>query len=73
MFVLAAALHLTTIVHSAVNMQPLNDKLEALAGRAGEKEVREAEAVARRWASWNRLRLVTPILAGGLALVQLVL
>lgn len=71
MFAVAAAMHLTTIVHSAVNMQPLNDRLEALATRTEEKELGEAEGVARQWASWNRLRVVTPVMAGGLALWQL--
>ncbi len=65
-------MHLATIIHSAKNMQPLNDKLEALAGRASEKELGEAESVARKWASWNRLRLVTPVVAGCLALYQLI-
>jgi hypothetical protein len=72
LFAVAAALHLTTVVHSAVNMQPLNDKLEALASRTSEKGLAEAEGIARKWGSWNRLRLVTPILAGGLALWQIV-
>lgn len=73
MFAVAAVMHLTTIVHSAVNMQPLNDKLEALATRASGKELGEAEGVARKWASWNRLRLVTPFIAGSLALWQSVI
>jgi len=73
LFAVAAAMHLTTIVHSAVNMQPLNDKLEALGGRASVKELGEAESIARQWASWNRLRLVTPLIAGGLALWQSVI
>ncbi|KAJ4291701.1 hypothetical protein N0V90_009596 [Kalmusia sp. IMI 367209] len=71
MFAVAAIMHLTTIVHSAVNMQPMNDKLEALAARASDKELGDAEDIARKWASWNRVRLVTPIIAGGLALFQL--
>ncbi|KAF2125058.1 hypothetical protein P153DRAFT_300633 [Dothidotthia symphoricarpi CBS 119687] len=71
LFGVAAIMHLTTILHSALNMQPLNDKLEALAGRANDKELVEAETVARKWASWNRLRLVTPTIAGGLALWNL--
>lgn len=66
-FAVAAAMHLTTILHSAINMQPLNDKLEALAARTSEKELGEAEAIAKRWGSWNRLRLVTPVIAGALA------
>jgi uncharacterized membrane protein len=71
LFAVAAVMHLTTIIHSAKNMQPLNDKLEALAGRASETELRQAETVAKKWANWNRLRLVTPVIAGGLALYQL--
>lgn len=70
-FAVAAVMHLATIIHSAKNMQPLNDKLEALAGRASETELKEAETVAKKWASWNRLRLLTPVIAGGLALYQL--
>lgn len=71
LFGVAAVMHLTTILHSALNMQPLNDKLEALAERASDKELGEAENIARKWASWNRLRLVTPVLAGSLALFNL--
>jgi len=71
LFGVAAVLHLTTILHSALNMQPLNDQLEALAERSSEKELGEAENVARKWANWNRLRLVTPVVAGSLALWNL--
>jgi uncharacterized membrane protein len=71
LFGVAAIMHLTTILHSAINMQPLNDKLEALAERSGEKELGEAKSIALKWASWNRLRLVTPVVAGGLALWNL--
>ncbi|KAF2637528.1 hypothetical protein P280DRAFT_552196 [Massarina eburnea CBS 473.64] len=71
-FAVAAALHLTTVVHSAVNMQPLNDKLESLASKTSEKDLREAEGIARKWGSWNRVRMVTPVLAGILALWQIV-
>lgn len=71
LFGVAAIMHLTTILHSAINMQPLNDKLEALAERSSEKELGEAHTVAQKWASWNRLRLVTPVVAGGLALWNL--
>lgn len=71
LFGVAALMHLTTILHSAINMQPLNDKLEALAERTSEKELGEAQEIATKWASWNRLRLVTPVVAGGLALWNL--
>ncbi|KAF2806388.1 uncharacterized protein BDZ99DRAFT_479646 [Mytilinidion resinicola] len=69
-YAVSALCHLATIVHSARNMQPLNDKLEALAGRAGAQEMEEAEGVARRWASWNRVRILSPLVAGSLALWQ---
>ncbi|KNG52006.1 hypothetical protein TW65_00391 [Stemphylium lycopersici] len=71
LFGVSALMHLTTILHSALNMQPLNDKLEALAERSGEKELGMAQEIAMQWASWNRLRLVTPVVAGGLALWNL--
>ncbi|KAH7350269.1 hypothetical protein BKA66DRAFT_292215 [Pyrenochaeta sp. MPI-SDFR-AT-0127] len=71
LFGVAAIMHLTTILHSALNMQPLNDKLEALASRSSDKELGEAESIARKWASWNRLRVVTPIVAGSIALWNL--
>lgn len=65
----AAACHVVILVHTAVNLQPLNARLEGLKaagpiGRGGE----EAEAVARRWMALNLVRLVMPVLAGGLAL-----
>ena len=71
LFGVSAIMHLTTILHSAINMQPLNDKLEALAERSNEKELGQAESIATKWASWNQLRLVTPTIAGGLALWNL--
>ncbi|KAF2111159.1 hypothetical protein BDV96DRAFT_500034 [Lophiotrema nucula] len=67
----AAGLHFVTIVHSAVNMQPLNDKLEALATRSSEKELYEATDVATKWARWNLLRLVNPVVAGTCAIYQM--
>lgn len=70
LFAVASAAHLCTVLHSAMNMQPLNDKLEALAGRASEKALMEAVPIAERWARWNLVRLVTPVVAGGLALWQ---
>ncbi|KAF2490025.1 hypothetical protein BU16DRAFT_471692 [Lophium mytilinum] len=69
-YAVSAVCHLITIVHSARNMQPLNDKLEALAGRASVEEMENAEAVARQWASWNRVRILNPLVAGSLALWQ---
>lgn len=66
-FAASAIAHLVTIVHSAVNMQPLNDKLEGLASKASEKMLLDAEPIARQWAKWNLLRLVSPVIAGSLA------
>ena len=60
-------MHVITIVHSAVNMQPINDQLEALAGRATEKESARAEEVARNWITGNYLRVITPPVARSLA------
>jgi hypothetical protein len=71
-FAFAAAVHAVTVLHSAVNMQPMNDRLEGLA-RAGEKELRDAVPVARRWGKWNLLRLVNPAVAGSLALWQMLM
>ncbi|CAN9269453.1 unnamed protein product [Alternaria alternata] len=59
------------LARSDWKLLPLNDKLEALAERSNEKELGEAESIATKWASWNRLRLVTPTIAGGLALWNL--
>jgi hypothetical protein len=41
LFAVAAVMHLVNIVHSAVNMQPLNDKLAALVGEG--KEAKDEE------------------------------
>lgn len=64
-----------TIVHSAMNMQPLNDRLAALADVGkGEKltmgGTEDAEGLARKWGSWNIIRVVFPMIGGGLALSQ---
>ncbi|KAF2733023.1 hypothetical protein EJ04DRAFT_298300 [Polyplosphaeria fusca] len=67
----AAGMHVATLVHSVVNMQPLNDRLEGLA-KASEKELGEAEGIARKWARWNLVRLVNPAVAGVCAIVFLV-
>ncbi|KAK8049950.1 hypothetical protein PG994_011680 [Apiospora phragmitis] len=75
-YAVAAACHLVTVVHSAVNMQPINEKLDALSepavdGKDGKKvEARLAESYARNWISYNTVRLITPVVAGSLALWQ---
>jgi len=67
-------------VHSAVNMQPINEKLDALSGRkdgsgsGGGKIVQVdsklAEMYARKWIRYNTVRLITPVVAGTLAFTQ---
>lgn len=73
---IAASLHLTTILHSAINMQPLNDQLAALDGHSEEAKLKssgksaDAEALLNKWAKWNLVRFATPLFAGILALSQ---
>ncbi|KAI0471546.1 hypothetical protein GGR56DRAFT_677448 [Xylariaceae sp. FL0804] len=76
LFAVAALCHLVTVVHSAVNLQPVNEQLAALADgpRADKKkgvDARDAEAYARRWIRLNILRLGTAVVAGTLALSQI--
>lgn len=81
---MAAGCHLVTVVHSAVNLQPLNERIMALGGEEGKEELKggnaqgdgdgakadvaRAEDMARRWAKLNLLRMVMPLVAGSLAL-----
>ncbi|KAK8055894.1 hypothetical protein PG993_001121 [Apiospora rasikravindrae] len=74
-YAVAAACHLVTVVHSAVNMQPINEKLDALSAvdvkdKSPGGEARLAESNARKWISYNTVRLITPVVAGSLALWQ---
>ncbi|KAF2084315.1 hypothetical protein K490DRAFT_49462 [Saccharata proteae CBS 121410] len=66
-FAIAALCHVVNVVHSAVNMQPLNDKIESCARGEG-KEVWGAEGWARSWIRGNYVRIVCPAVAGTLAL-----
>ncbi|KAI1881572.1 hypothetical protein JX265_000398 [Neoarthrinium moseri] len=71
LYALAAACHLVTVVHSAKNMQPINEKLDALKEpKAPGVDSAEAEAYARRWIKFNSVRLVMPLIAGSVALWQ---
>ncbi|KAK4198738.1 hypothetical protein QBC40DRAFT_330405 [Triangularia verruculosa] len=77
-----AVCHLITVVHSAMNMQPLNAKLEGLSsvddkksdgGRVTAKagvDVSLAEYYARRWIKLNLVRALMPLVAGSLGLWQ---
>lgn len=75
----AAFMHVVTILHSALNMQPLNDKLAALDGESKEAKSSAgnhqlgAEALLRKWGKWNIVRVVTPTVAGILAISQFIL
>ena len=71
LYAISAACHLVTVVHSAVNMQPINNKLDGL--REPEKSgVDEslAEFYARKWIRLNGVRIVMPLVAGSVALWQ---
>ncbi|CCC05101.1 unnamed protein product [Sordaria macrospora k-hell] len=73
-YAISALCHLITVVHSAVNMQPINAKIEGLrragveGGKNGGTDLALAEYYARKWARLNLVRLVMPALAGTVAL-----
>ena len=74
-YTIAAAAHLVTIGHSAVHMQPINEKLHALGkDRKDDDEaavdMAAAEPMTRRWARLNLLRVVLPLTAGTVALCE---
>ncbi|KAI0156729.1 hypothetical protein GGR52DRAFT_198776 [Hypoxylon sp. FL1284] len=71
-YAIASLCHLVTVVHSAMNMQPINEKIEALSDPKGRVDSNQAETYARRWIKFNTVRLITPVVAGSLALFQLV-
>lgn len=78
LFAVAFALSAGTIVHSAVNMQPLNDRLAALAEvekQAKTSFARKEDTVdlACRWARLNLVRVVFPLIGGSLVLSQIAL
>lgn len=77
LFAVSALCHLVTVVHSAVNMQPINARIDALKNEGGEGEryvgkveLEKAEELARRWAKLNLVRLVMPLVAGTVAMSQ---
>lgn len=80
-FALGALLHVSVIVHSAINMQPLNDQLAALAGTGTDgrgkalasttKQVEgKAVEISWKWIRGNYYRLLVPMVSGGLSLYQ---
>ncbi|KAK3332860.1 hypothetical protein B0T19DRAFT_473647 [Cercophora scortea] len=71
LYALSAACHLVTVVHSALNMQPLNNKLDGLRDpKASGVDPSLAEYYARRWIKLNGVRIVMPLVAGSVALWQ---
>lgn len=72
LFALSALCHLVTVVHSGINMQPLNSKLDGLKShKASSTDVAQAESYARSWIRLNKVRIVMPLIAGTSALWQL--
>ncbi|KAK8040841.1 hypothetical protein PG994_013848 [Apiospora phragmitis] len=85
-FAIAAACHAVNVVHSAVNMQPINERIaslgkEATGGKGEDKsgahsvgsgQVEKAEEYAQRWRRLNLVRLVMPLIAGTLAMTQVI-
>lgn len=63
-YALSACCHLVTVVHSALNMQPLNRRILEDNG----PETLVIAANASRWARLNLVRLVMPLVAGSVAL-----
>ncbi|KAI1359712.1 hypothetical protein F5Y08DRAFT_332092 [Xylaria arbuscula] len=69
-YAVSAMCHLITVVHSAMNMQPINEKLDALKEPKDHVDPKLAENYARKWIKFNTVRLITPVVAGTLALTQ---
>jgi hypothetical protein len=73
-FAVATLMHVVIILHSAINMQPLNDKLASLNPEAkGSDSVAAAsqagaEGCLRKWATFNWVRIIAPLIAGVLAI-----
>lgn len=73
LYALSAVCQLATIVHSAVNMVPLNSKIIGLETSAASKtDITQGESYARTWIRRNTIRIAMPLIAGTSALWQLV-
>ena len=70
-YAVSSLCHLITVVHSAVNMQPINAQIDALREPKGGVDPAKAEKLLRRWIKGNTVRLITPVVAGSLALWQI--
>ncbi|OTB04799.1 hypothetical protein M426DRAFT_147829 [Hypoxylon sp. CI-4A] len=70
-YAVSALCHLITVVHSAANMQPINEKIDTLREPKGRVDPKQAESLVRKWIKFNTVRLINPVVAGSLALFQL--
>lgn len=70
-YAIASLCHLVTVVHSAINMQPINAQIDALREPKGRVDSAKAEQLLRKWIKGNTVRLITPAVAGSLALWQI--
>ncbi|KAI1306588.1 hypothetical protein F5Y03DRAFT_134791 [Xylaria venustula] len=70
LYAISAVCHLITVVHSALNMQPINEKIDGLKDPKGLVDTKMAESYARKWIKYNTVRLITPVVAATLALTQ---
>ncbi len=71
LYAVSATCHLITVIHSAANMQPLNNKLDGLREpRASGVDESLAEYYATRWIKLNGVRIVMSLVAGSVALWQ---
>lgn len=67
LFTFAALCHVANVVHSAVNLQPINAKLDVI-GTSDEKA--PAVQLATSWINCNKWRVVFPLIAGSTAIWQ---
>lgn len=79
-FAIGALLHVSVIVHSAVNMQPLNDAITGLAGMTSDgkgkvetKGAKDTVEIATKWIRGNYYRVLVPMVSGSIALFNTVL
>ena len=71
-YAVSSMCHLITVVHSAINMQPINVKIDSLREESkGHEGSQKAEQLLRGWIRGNTVRMITPLVAGSLALWEL--
>ena len=71
LYALAATCHLVTVVHSAVNLQPINAQLQGMSEpEIPRVDIEKTEKLARQWIKLNLVRVLTSFVAGSAALLQ---